>query len=100
MDLLDGWPWETKYTGKLDGDGQWFVKLPVPFLKSLKVTAQLSNKSDIPMPPPPWTGYGGCFAVRGVEGPESDIAHHMAVGGVELPPIASWNVKLNLFKLE
>eukprot|EP01052_Picozoa_sp_SAG31_P020546 SAG31_NODE_1549_length_7913_cov_8.822882_6_plen_154_part_00 len=48
MDLMDGWPWQTRWTGKGGSEGNWILHLRVPFKRSLRVTAQVaSNASHI-----------------------------------------------------
>ena len=34
MDLVDGWPWETRWTGKAGAESSWISHIRVPFSKS------------------------------------------------------------------
>jgi hypothetical protein len=41
-DLLDGWPWQNRWTGKGGSEGNWILHLRIPFTQSLRITAQVN----------------------------------------------------------
>eukprot|EP01116_Phalansterium_solitarium_P018921 TRINITY_DN515_c0_g1_i3.p1 TRINITY_DN515_c0_g1~~TRINITY_DN515_c0_g1_i3.p1 ORF type:complete len:355 (-),score=107.82 TRINITY_DN515_c0_g1_i3:604-1668(-) len=66
-------PWDNDFFGKNSAYGGWHIDVPVPFLKSIRVTLQL----------PPWAADNIAFAmVRGVENLPATI------GAFTLPPNA------------
>ena len=42
MDLLDGWPWSTRWMGKGGAASSWISHFRVPFTHSLRITAQIA----------------------------------------------------------
>ena len=102
MDLLDGWPWQNRWTGKGGSEGNWILHLRVPFLQSLRVTAQVaSNASHVdpafrrPDIAAGSTG-GGYFMVRGLEGPEEQLRIELGAGALSLPPLRTHRVRLRM----
>ena len=102
MDLLDGWPWQNRWTGKGGSEGNWILHLRVPFLRSLRVTAQVaSNASHVdpafrrPDIAAGSTG-GGYFMIRGLEGPEEQLRIELGAGALSLPPLRTHRVRLRM----
>jgi hypothetical protein len=102
MDLLDGWPWQNKWTGKGGSEGNWILHLRVPFYSSLRITAQIASSAAHIDPAfsrpdiPEGTTGGGYFMVRGLEGPEEQLRISLGAGALTLPPLRSNKVRLRL----
>jgi hypothetical protein len=102
MDLLDGWPWQNKWTGKGGSEGNWILHLRIPFTQSLRITAQVASsaahidprfsQADIPA----GTTAAGYFMVRGLEGAEEQLRITLGSGGLMLPPLRSHRVRLRM----
>ena len=105
MDLLDGWPWQNRWTGKGGSEGNWILHLRVPFLQSLRITAQLASsaahvdrrfsRQDIPH----GASAGAYFMVRGLEGPEDQLRIALGHGALTLPPIRTHRVRMQMHHL-
>ena len=107
MDLLDGWPWETKWFGKGGAASSWISHLRVPFSRSLRITAQVacgsSDEACATVPAefrrPDITSEMTARALvmfRGMEGMESELGIDLGFGALRLPPITSRRLRLRL----
>jgi hypothetical protein len=102
MDLLDGWPWQNKWTGKGGSEGNWILHLRVPFYSSLRITAQIAAcapnidpafaRADIPA----GSSGGGYFMVRGLEGPEEQLRIALGDGALTLPSLKTHNGRMRM----
>ena len=105
MDLLDGWPWQTRWTGKGGSEGNWILHFRVPFLRSLRITAQLASSAPHVDPRfsrpdiSPGASTSAFFMVRGVEGPEDQLRIALGQGSLLLPLIRTHRVRLRLHHL-
>ena len=101
QDLLDGWPWETRWVGKGGAMSSWISRMRAPFSKSFRVTFQVACGS------PECAGFGipaefarpdidatmstgSDFMFRGLEASSADeLSIALGLGSLQLPPRGS-----------
>lgn len=103
MDLADSdtndgtfQPWMTKWAGKNGAEGNWVNHFRIPFYSSVRVTAQINPNRPDEIPSNTTIGLFAIF--RGLEGDEVTLAETTKLGGVPVPPLKSYNVRLRLLK--
>ena len=105
MDLLDGWPWSTKWFGKGGAASSWISNMRVPFTRSIRVTAQVACGTAEPACSAVPIEYrrpdihaamtvSGLTMFRGLEGAEAELGIDLGYGAMRLPPIAKRQLRL------
>jgi hypothetical protein len=105
MDLLDGWPWSTRWMGKGGAASSWISHLRVPFTNNLRITAQVAcgtgeracsgvpaefRRKDISA----GQVLSGLSMFRGLEGSEQELGVELGFGALRLPPLKTRRVRL------
>jgi len=85
-----------KWAGKNGAEGNWVNHFRVPFYKSVRVTGQINPTRPAEIPANATLGLFALF--RGLEGDETTLAATTQLGGVPLPPLKQYNVRLRLLK--
>lgn len=86
----------TKWAGKNGAEGNWVNNFRIPFYKNVRVTAQIDPSRPAEILPNATTGIFAIF--RGVEGDENTLAATVQLGGIPLPPLKQFDVRLRLLK--
>ena len=105
MDLLDGWPWSTKWFGKGGAASSWISHIRVPFTRSIRITAQVacgSASSACATVPAEFRRHDiaadatvvSLAMFRGLEGTEAELGIDLGSGAMQLPGIASHHLRL------
>eukprot|EP01043_Picozoa_sp_COSAG02_P017101 COSAG02_NODE_768_length_17375_cov_52.865015_17_plen_324_part_00 len=105
MDLLDGWPWSTKWFGKGGAASSWISHMRVPFTRSIRVTAQVACGTAEPACAAIPTVYrrpdihaamsiSSLTMFRGLEGTDAELGVELGSGAMRLPSIARRQLRL------
>lgn len=105
MDLLDGWPWSTRWFGKGGAASSWISHMRVPFTRSLRVTAQVACGTAEPACASIPTVHrrpdihaamtvSSLAMFRGIEGTDAELGVELGYGAMRLPPIAQRQLRL------
>ena len=86
----------TKWAGKNGAEGNWVNNFRIPFYKNVRVTAQIDPSRPAEILPNATIGIFAIF--RGVEGDENTLAATVQLGGIPLPPLKQFDVRLRLLK--
>lgn len=107
MDLIDGWPWQTAWTGKSGAEGNWVLHFQIPFSHSVRITAQVASAA--PNVDPAFsrpdikagTVASGYFMTSGLVGPEDSLQISLGYNGLlKLPAIGTGNLRLQMRRLD
>ena len=107
MDLIDGWPWQTAWTGKSGAEGNWVLHFQIPFARSVRITAQVASAAPNVDPAfsrpdiKPGTVASGYFMTSGLVGPEDSLQISLGYNGLlKLPTIGTGNLRLQMRRLD
>eukprot|EP01052_Picozoa_sp_SAG31_P024062 SAG31_NODE_2023_length_6645_cov_15.211121_2_plen_434_part_00 len=105
MDLLDGWPWATKWFGKGGAASSWISHMRVPFTSSIRITAQVAcgtAETACTTVPPEYrrpdigaaTTVHALTMFRGLQGAETELGVDLGSGAMRLPPVSKRQLRL------